>query len=393
MSGSPLHAEVVIIGGGIMGASTAYHLARAGVTDVVLLESGVIAGGSSGKPLGGVRVQFSDRANIELGLRSLHAYGRFADEFGVDIGLQRVGYLFAVRDPADVAPFEASIALQNELGAVSRLMAPAEAATLCPHLDAASLVAAAWSPGDGFARPADAVHGYLDAATALGVRVRTGARVVAIDTEGIGPGADGALVHTDDGTRYASPTVVCATGAWSRAIGDMVGVPLPVEPLRRQIGFTPPMPRTPSAVPFTIDFSTTAYFHGAEDGGLVVGMSDSGETAGFDCTVTDAWHPGLRAALASFAPGLAAVPIVRGWAGLYEMTPDCNGLIGEAVESAVGFRFLYAAGFSGHGFLQGPAVGECVRDLYLGRTPAVDVSCFDARRFKRAAVRTELGII
>ena len=170
----------------------------------------------------------------------------------------------------------------------------------------------------------------------------------------------------------------------------MVGVALPVEPLRRQIGFTPALPPTPSAIPFTIDFSTTAYFHGAEDGGLVVGMSDSGEKAGFDRAVTDEWHPGLRAALASFAPGLAAVPIVRGWAGLYEMTPDCNGLIGEA---DAGFRFLYAAGFSGHGFLQGPAVGECVRDLYLGSRPAVDVACFDARRFERAVVRTELGII
>jgi sarcosine oxidase subunit beta len=170
----------------------------------------------------------------------------------------------------------------------------------------------------------------------------------------------------------------------------MVGVPLPVEPLRRQIGFTPPLRPTPSEVPFTIDFSTTAYFHGSEDGGLVVGMSDSGEQAGFDRAVTDEWHPGLRTALSSFAPGLAAVPIVRGWAGLYEMTPDCNGLIGE---SDPGFRFLYAAGFSGHGFLQGPAVGESLRDLYLGRPPAVDVSCFDARRFERAAVRTELGII
>jgi glycine/D-amino acid oxidase-like deaminating enzyme len=382
----PAHrTEVVIIGGGIMGASIAYHLARAGVTDVVVLEAGDIASGSSGKPLGGVRVQFSDRANIELGLRGLHAYRRFADDLGVDIGLRRVGYLFAVRDPADVAPFAASVALQNELGAVSRMVGPAEAAALCPYLDASRLVAAAWSPGDGFARPADAVRGYLGAATALGITVRTGARVVGIDGT-----AGGALVRTADGTRYAASTVVCATGAWSRAIGDMVGVALPVEPLRRQIAFTPPLSPAPSQVPFTIDFSTTAYFHGSEAGGLVLGMSDTAETAGFDRAVTDTWHPGLRAALAVFAPDLAAAPIANGWAGLYEMTPDCNGLIGEADP---GFRFLYAAGFSGHGFLQGPSVGESVRDLYLGRDPVVDVACFDVRRFARAAVRTELGII
>lgn len=379
-------AEVVIVGGGIMGASIAYHLARAGITEVIVLESGEIACGSSGKPLGGVRVQFSHRANIELGLRSLHVYGRFAEEIGKDIGLQRVGYLFALRDPADVAPFEASIALQTELGAVSRVVGADAAVALCPYLDASRLVAAAWSPGDGFARPPNAVRGYLDSASALGVTVRTGTRVVGIDRVGAGQ----ALVRTADGHRYLSPAVVCATGAWSRAVGEMVGVLLPVDPLRRQIAFTPPLPPAPPRVPFTIDFSTTAYFHGSEEGGLVLGMSDSTETTSFDCTVTDTWHPGLRAALSVFAPDLATAPIARGWAGLYEMTPDCNGLIGEADP---GFRFLYAAGFSGHGFLQGPAVGESVRDLYLGRTPAVDVSCFDARRFEGPTARTELGII
>jgi sarcosine oxidase, subunit beta len=379
-------AEVVIVGGGIMGASIAYHLARAGITDVIVLESGEIACGSSGKPLGGVRVQFSDRANIELGLRSLHAYGRFAEEIGKDIGLQRVGYLFALRDPLDVAPFEASIALQTELGAVSRVVDADAAVALCPYLDASRLVAAAWSPGDGFARPADAVRGYLDFASALGVTVRTGARVVGIDRVGAGQ----AVVRTADGHRYLSPAVLCATGAWSRAVGEMAGVLLPVDPLRRQIAFTPPLQPSPPRVPFTIDFSTTAYFHGSEEGGLVLGMSDSTETTSFDCAVTDTWHPGLRAALSVFAPDLATAPIARGWAGLYEMTPDCNGLIGEADP---GFRFLYAAGFSGHGFLQGPAVGESVRDLYLGRTPAVDVSCFDARRFEGPTARTELGII
>jgi len=265
-------------------------------------------------------------------------------------------------------------------------VAPAEATRLCRYLDPSSLVAAAWSPGDGFARPAAAVHGYLDAATALGVSVRTRARVVAID----GAAAGEALVRTADGTRFATPTVVCATGAWAREIGDMVGVALPVEPLRRQIAFTPPLQPVPPTIPFTIDYSTTAYFHGSADGGLVLGMSDPAEPVGFDCAVTDAWHPGLRTALSSFAPELAGVPVVGGWAGLYEMTPDCNGLIGEA---GPGFRFLYAAGFSGHGFLQGPAVGESVRDLYLGHPPAVDVSCFDARRFDRPSVRTELGII
>jgi sarcosine oxidase subunit beta len=170
----------------------------------------------------------------------------------------------------------------------------------------------------------------------------------------------------------------------------MVGVDLPIEPLRRQIAFSPPIPARPPRLPFTIDYSTTAYFHGAAGGGLLMGWSDPLETPGFGREVSTDWHNPLRAALKLFAPEVAQAPIVRGWAGLYEMTPDCNAIIGE---SDAGFRFLYAAGFSGHGFLQGPAVGESVTDRYLDRTHGVDVSAFTLQRFAKPAVRTELGII
>ncbi len=383
-SGSVQRAAVVIIGGGVMGAGIAYHLARAGVTDVVLLEAGQLAGGSSGKPLGGVRAMFSDPANIELGLRSLATYRRFAAEFGVDIGLQQVGYLFAITDAADVARFEQSVALQNGLGVPSRMITAAEAVGLCPYLDA-DLAAAAWSPADGYARPTDVVLGLAGAARELGVRIRTGTRVLGID----GSAAE-AVLSTAEGTRFAAPTVICATGAWSRRVGAMVDIDLPVEPLRRQIVFTPPLDPRPPRVPFTIDYSSTAYFHGARDGGLLLGWADPEQPVGFDRSVTTDWHPQLRTALGGFAAQLADLPFSHGWAGLYEMTPDCNALIGEV---DAGFRFLYATGFSGHGFLQGPAVGECVTDLYLGRAPTVDIGCFDVRRFQRPPVRTELGII
>lgn len=202
--------------------------------------------------------------------------------------------------------------------------------------------------------------------------------------------ADGqALVHTGGGD-YLTPTVICAAGAWSRGVGAMVGVDLPIEPVRRQIGFTSPLASRPSRVPFTIDYSTTAYFHGSEDGGLLLGWADPREAPGFDRDVSTHWHDSLRAALKLFTSELADVAIISGWAGLYEMTPDCNAIIGEA---DVGFRFLYATGFSGHGFLQAPAVGECIKDIYLARPPAVDVSAFNLERFARPAVRTELGII
>ncbi len=380
------HRDVVIIGGGVMGASTAYHLARAGVTDVTLLETRRLASGSSGKPLGGVRAQFSDRANIALGLRSLRAFQRFEQELGIDIGLQQVGYLFAVRDPADLAPFQRSVVLQNELGVASRMISAAEAVSACPYLDASQLVGAAWCAEAGFARPVDVVTGYATAAAALGVEVRTGSAVTGVD---VGHGGR-AVVSTADGERFETEAVVCTAGAWSTRIAAHVGVDLPITPVRREIGFTAPMEGRPARLPFTIDYSTTAYFHGSEDGGLLLGWADPEQPAGFDTEVSTDWHDPLRAALAAFAPTLARIPIVSGWAGLYEVSPDFNAVIGEAVP---GVRFLYAAGFSGHGFLQGPAVGECLADLYLGREPAVDIACFDAARFERPARRTELGII
>jgi sarcosine oxidase subunit beta len=377
--------DVVIVGGGIMGTSTAYQLARAGVTNVTVLESAELGGGSSAKPLGGVRAVFSDAANIALGARSLEAFRRFETEVGVDIGLQQVGYLFAIRDANDIPGFENSVALQNSMGVPSRLIASAEAVQHCRYLSGSDVVAAVWSPGDGFARPADAVHGYAAVAAELGVQIRTHTAVTAIETA-----ADGqALVHTSDGS-YLTPTVICTAGAWSREIGAMVGVGLPIEPLRRQIAFTSPLSPRPGRVPFTIDYSTTAYFHGSEDGGLLLGWANPLEAPGFGRDVSTDWHSSLRDALELFAPKLAEATITMGWAGLYEMTPDCNAIIGE---TDTGFRFLYAAGFSGHGFLQGPAVGEAVKDLYVGRAPAVDVSAFNLGRFAQPTVRTELAII
>ena len=169
----------------------------------------------------------------------------------------------------------------------------------------------------------------------------------------------------------------------------MVGVDLPVVPLRRQILTTEPVAGLDPRTPFTIDFSTSFYFH-SEGPGLLLGMSDPEETPGFKLGRSDDWLPRLSEAIERRAPAIAEVGIAGGWAGLYEMTPDHNGLVGEAPQVS---RFLYATGFSGHGFLMGPAIGEVMRDLYLGTTPVVDVSGLDAGRFQDHAVRPELNIV
>lgn len=380
----PGSAEVVVVGGGVMGAAVAFHLAETGV-DVLLVERDELASGSSGKPLGGVRAQFSDPLNVALGAHSLRAYQDFGERPGADIGLEQVGYLFLLRTDAEVELFTASVAMQNAHGVPSRIIGPDEVQRLCPYVDPTRYVAAAYSPEDGFARPAAVVEGYVTAAERLGAHVRTGCDVTRIGTSG--PRITD--VRTTRGT-VRTGTVVCCAGAWSQRVGALVGVDLPVEPLRRQIAFSPPLDPTPPRIPFTIDYGTTFYFHNAGDG-LAVGIAEPDQDVGFAAAYDD--EPllaALRDAAATCAPALQGVPLDHGWAGLYEMTPDHNALIGEAPGVN---RFLYATGFSGHGFLQAPAVGEVVRDLVLGSTPFLDVTAFRAERFAQAALLTEANII
>jgi len=383
-AGFPAHASAVVVGGGVIGLSTAYHLARAGVADVVLVERDELGSGSTCKAAGGVRAQFSDAVNIELGLRSLRTFENFEREFGQEIDLHQVGYLFLLDDPHDLAAFEENVARQNELGVPSRMIDVAEAKRLSPLIDTDGLLAAAWSPSDGHCTPESVVLGYATAARGAGARLIRGCSVTGIVKDG------GIIeaVETGHGT-IRTDTVICAAGAWSRQIGALAGVDLPVQPVRRQILTTEPMPGLDPRTPFTIDFSTSLYFH-SEGPGLLIGMSDPDEEPGFRLGRSDDWLPRLGDAIERRAPEIAEVGIASGWAGLYEMTPDHNALVGESAEMS---RFLYATGFSGHGFLMGPAIGEVMRDLYLGNPPVVDVSGLDARRFDDSTIRPELNIV
>ncbi|MFJ2889831.1 MULTISPECIES: NAD(P)/FAD-dependent oxidoreductase [unclassified Streptomyces] len=377
-------AEVVVIGGGVIGTSIAYHLARAGVRDVVLVERDELAAGSTSKAAGGVRAQFSDVLNVQLGARSLEAFARFEEDTGYDIGLHRVGYLFLLSTPEDVASFEAGVRLQNSLDVPSRMIDPAEARRLSPLISTDGLLAAAYSPDDGHCTPEAVVHGYASAARNHGATILRHTDVTGIETHG-----DTITAVVTTLGRIDTRTVICAAGAWSRAIGAMAGVDLPVQPLRRQIAVTEPVSGLPPTLPMTIDFSTSLYFH-TEGPGLLVGMSDPDERPGYATDTHDRWIPRLADAMRRRAPDLLALRRTGGWAGLYENTPDHNALIGEATSVS---RFLYATGFSGHGFLQGPAVGEVVRDLYLGHVPFVDVSPLSAGRFAADAPRPEVNLV
>jgi sarcosine oxidase subunit beta len=379
----PASASAVIIGGGAMGVSSAYALAAAGVRDVVLIDKGPLGSGSTSKAAGGVRAQFSDRVNIELAVRSLETFETFTERFGQEIDLHKVGYLFLLDSPESVAEFEKNVAIQNDLGVPSRMISTAEARELSPLIDTDGLLAAAYSPSDGHCTPESVVLGYAGAARRLGARLLPNCAATGIETR------DGRITAVlTEGGRIETGTVICAAGAWSKAVGAWAGVDLPVEPLRRQILLTEPMPDLPPTT-FTIDFGSTFYFH-REGPGLLLGMSDPDETPGFKLDRSDAWLPRLGDVMARRAPALMETGIATGWAGLYEVTPDHNALIGTARGVD---RFIYATGFSGHGFLMSPAVGEVVRDLYLERPPFVDVTGFDTGRFALSGARPEINIV
>ncbi|MEU8034284.1 FAD-binding oxidoreductase, partial [Streptomyces sp. NPDC049099] len=204
----PDSADVVIVGGGVMGVSTAFHLAEAGVRNIVVVERGDLGCGSSGKPIGGVRAQFSDPLNIELGDRSLRAYREFPRRPGADIRLDTVGYLFLLDSEEQATDFEAGVELQNSLAVPSRMISPDDARRLCPYLSTDGLVAAAYSPADGHARPGLVVQGYARAAARAGVTLVTHTAVVGIDTAG----SRVVAVRTGHG-RIACSTVICTAGA------------------------------------------------------------------------------------------------------------------------------------------------------------------------------------
>jgi sarcosine oxidase subunit beta len=372
-----------------MGASIAFHLAEAGVAEVLLLERGALGGGSTVKAAGGVRAQFSDPVNIALGMRGLSAFEDFPNRPGQEIDLHQPGYLFLLTDPDQVSAYEASVALQNAMGVPSRMLTPEQAAELSPGIDTSGVLAAAFHDRDGYCSPESVVLGYASGARRYGATVLTGVTVTGIDV------AVGRIrsVRTDQGD-IRTDTVICAAGAWSKDIGAMAGVDLPIEPLRRQILVTEPLTdeqaaRFPHAMPMTIDAASTFYLH-REGPAILLGMSYQAEEPGFREDYDDAWLPDLTDAIERRCPDLLDIGIAHQWVGFYEVTPDHNALVGESGEIT---RFLYAAGFSGHGFLQGPAIGEVMRDLYLHREPPVDVSPFTADRFAAGLLRGEVNIV
>jgi sarcosine oxidase subunit beta len=378
--------DVVIIGGGCMGASVAYHLARLGVTDVVLVEREQMLGtGSTGRNAGGVRHQFSNEANIRLSLESIALLERFADEVGQPIDFHQDGYLFLLTRDSSVDTFRRNVALQRSLGVEVQWLDAAEAERLAPGLAAGGVAGATFCARDGIADPNGVTMGFVKAAQAAGVEV-------ARDTEVTGVRVERGRIAGVETTRGTIETrkVVNAAGPHARQIGRMAGVEVPVEPYRRHI-FIAAAPageaawRVPASRIMVIDFDTTFYFH-REGAGLLFGMGDPDETPTFDTTVQWDFLPQVIDVAVQRLPALADASISHAWAGLYEVTPDANPIIGPA--PGVDGLFLIN-GFSGHGFQHSPAAGRILADVIAERDPRFDLTPFELRRFAASGVAGE----
>ncbi|WP_285623900.1 FAD-binding oxidoreductase [Kineosporia sp. NBRC 101677] len=367
----PVEADVVVIGGGVMGLSTAYHLAAAGV-DVVLLEGRQLGSGSTGKAAGGLRTLFADEVDVRLAQHGREALHRFGRDLGKDVELQVSGHLFLLDDAADVAAFEAAVKVQNSLGGKSRMIDAEEARRLAPLISTEGLLAAAYSPEDGYCSPEAVVAGYTGAARKLGVEILTGTPATGIHVEN---GRIQAVLSPAG--RIATSTVICTAGAWSGRIGEWAGVELPVRPLRVPTALSTPVPDLPAGLPFTVDLGTSFAFR-PEGSGLLLSAAEQQESWAFDQNPAESWLDDLARAMAVRVPGLGEVGVRHSQAGLHEMTPDRNALIGEAADVS---RFLYCTGFSGQGLAMAPAAGEVMRDLYLGATATVEVGSRSAERF------------
>jgi sarcosine oxidase, subunit beta len=379
-------ADAVIIGGGCMGTSVAFHLAKRGVTNVVLVERETVLGaGSTGRNAGGVRHQFSSEANIRLSLESIRALERFGDEVGQQIDFHQDGYLFLLSSPESVATFQRNVVTQRKMGVNVDWLTAADAEQLAPGLDAEGVLGATFCACDGIADPNGVTMGFARAAQALGVEIARETEVTAIDVA-----ADRiAGVQTSRGT-IATSIVVNAAGPHAREVGGLAGVDVPVDPYRRHIfiaqDFKRPVPANRIMV---IDFDTTFYFH-REGAGMLFGMGDPDEPPGFDTTVRWDFLPEVTQVAVRRLPALEDASISHAWAGLYEMSPDANPLIGPA--PGVAGLFLIN-GFSGHGFQHSPAAGRILADLIVGRDAGLELAPFAPDRFAVGAVSGERYVV
>jgi len=377
-------ADAVIAGGGVVGCSIAYQLARRGLA-VVVVERDELGSQSTARCAGGVRQQFSSETNVRLQRLAVQQLLRFHDDTGGHADFRQIGYLFLLTRAEQEAEFRDLLCVWHGIGLTeARWVDAAEARELVPVLAVDDVLGGTFCPSDGLASPADVTAGYAAAARRHGARLQEHVAVTGIDVR------EGRVqaVRTTRGD-VATPVVFDCAGAWSGEIGRMAGVDVPVRPFRRHILVTDAFPEVPRSTPMTVDFATSLYFH-PEGDGVLIGMSDRQEPSTYGTDVSWDFLERTVQAAARRAPALERAGIRTAWAGLYESTPDHQAILGP-VQDVEGF--WCACGFSGHGFMQAPAVGLVMAQLLVDGRSEVDVGRFGHDRFARGALVAERNVI
>lgn len=379
--------HTVVVGSGIVGASTAFSLAQCGV-DVTVCEKSHVGAGSTGAG-GGIRSQFSTPVNLALSRESMNVWERFEEQFGTEIRERKTGYLFLARTEGTADQLERDVALQREYGFPNEFIEPEHATEHCPGLRSGRYVGASFSPEDRFVDPNLALQAYVDAAREAGAQFELGCEVTDIRLD------DGAVTGVDTSEKLLDcEYVVNAAGGWASELNGMVGLDLPVEPqLRYQLLVRPDRP-FPAELPLTMDIDTGAVFYPEDDTAMIASCpQEEMPTVDPDSYTEEAstdWTLDVLESLTEVADYFGEeTRVQRTISGVYAQTPDSNPIIDEPIPG-----FVTAVGFSGHGFMHSPATGTVVSEMVVdGEASLVDVSSLSARRFIEGEGKTEQSFI
>ena len=383
----PRH-DVLIVGAGVVGCSVAFQLARRGVRRVAIVERERIPGtGSTSKANGGIRAQFTTSVNVAMSLRSMEILDALAKEIGEPPVYRKAGYLFLTASVERLAAMERAVAFQRSLGVTVELLNKNDVLRLAPFVEGSDVVGGTFGARDGFIDPGALAGFFLREATQAGVELVCGAEVLALDRT-----ASGSFVVTTTAGKREAGVVVNAAGPWSATVAALVGVDLPVEPVRRHLLMTGPCPSLPPVIPMTIDADTGILIR-REGDRVLIAYSNPDEPAGFVTEFDPLFPERISGPFERRFPLVAeaGLDLRRSWAGLYEVTPDHHAILGEAA----GVRgFFIATGFSGHGIMHSPAAGEAVAEWIVdGRSSSVDISPLALERFARGETIHEMMVL
>jgi sarcosine oxidase subunit beta len=379
----PSKAQVVIIGGGAIGLSTAHELAKLGITDVVVLDKDTLVKGATGRNGGGIRSQWTTEENIVLAKRSIAAFKRFASETGHNIFLRQGGYLFLTRREEQLANLREAAAFQNKHGVRTKVIDNEAAERIIPGLNTEGCLGATYNPDDAILFPWPLVWGWKDAAEKRGVHVATLTGVTGVRQTA------GRITHveTTRGT-IACDWVVNAAGGWSKIVSHMAGLDMPNKPERHEILVSEPL--KPFLNPMLVDLSTGYYINQDMRGELVGGLGGHHEES-LDWGSSLDFLRQFAKQTCRLLPRLGPVKVLRQWAGSYDVTPDRKPVLGIADDGPA--NLIQASGFSGHGMMISPMVGLLTAQLIAGKKLDFDLHPFRLERFAEGDLRFESMVI